>query len=77
MLPIAPSGLGTRDVALLTLLAPFGVQPEEAVALAMLMFASIVLSCPLGGYYWLTAKHRSNPKIQHENLLEKNAPFNS
>lgn len=53
ILPIAPSGLGTRDAALLTLLAPFGVDPSHAIALASLMFVSIVLSSGLGGWYWM------------------------
>lgn len=55
MLPIAPSGLGTRDAALLTLLAPYGIEPSQAVALALFMFVSIVLSSVLGGIYFSTA----------------------
>ncbi|MBM3230777.1 flippase-like domain-containing protein [Candidatus Peregrinibacteria bacterium] len=53
LLPIAPSGLGTRDAALVLLLAPYGIPPEQAVALAFLMFVSIILSGFLGGWYWL------------------------
>lgn len=53
LIPIAPSGLGTRDAVLLVLLAPYGVTPEQAVATALLMFASIILSGFLGGYYFL------------------------
>lgn len=53
LLPIAPSGLGTRDLALLTLLAPYGVEAANTVALAMLMFISILLSSTLGGWYAL------------------------
>lgn len=54
LVPIAPSGLGTRDAALLTLLAPYGVQGEQAVLLALLMFAIIIFSGILGLWYWLT-----------------------
>ncbi len=54
MLPIAPSGLGTRDAALIFLLAPYGVSAETAVALAMLMFLSTMLGGLLGGIYWLS-----------------------
>ncbi len=61
MLPVAPSGLGTRDAALIALLAPFGIAAERAVALAFLMFASIVLSSALGGWYWLRCPHRFRP----------------
>jgi len=53
LLPIAPSGLGTRDAALLLLLAPYGVSAEQAVSLAFLMFISIIFSGFLGGWYWL------------------------
>jgi uncharacterized membrane protein YbhN (UPF0104 family) len=53
LLPIAPAGLGTRDATLIFLLAPFGIEAERAVALAFLMFVSIILSGLLGGYYFL------------------------
>lgn len=53
LLPIAPSGLGTRDAALLLLLAPYGVSAEQAVSLAFLMFISIIFSGFLGGWYWM------------------------
>ncbi|MBT5237310.1 flippase-like domain-containing protein [Candidatus Peregrinibacteria bacterium] len=53
LLPIAPSGLGTRDAALLILLAPYGVSAEQAVSLAFLMFISIIFSGLLGGWYWV------------------------
>ncbi|MBU0458949.1 flippase-like domain-containing protein [Patescibacteria group bacterium] len=56
VLPIAPSGLGTRDAALIALLAPFGIQSEQAVAMALLMFASIVISSLYGAGLWVTSK---------------------
>lgn len=56
LLPIAPSGLGTRDVALLTFLAPYGIESANTIALSMLMLASILLSCTLGGWYALHDK---------------------
>ncbi|OGJ55149.1 hypothetical protein A2880_04665 [Candidatus Peribacteria bacterium RIFCSPHIGHO2_01_FULL_49_38] len=52
LLPIAPAGLGTRDAALLTLLTPFGIQAEQTVALAFMMFIGILFSSMLGGWYW-------------------------
>lgn len=57
-LPLAPSGLGTRDAALFTLLTPYGVTPAETVALGMLMFVSIVAGGIPGGWYWLTDRQR-------------------
>lgn len=53
LLPIAPSGLGTRDATFVILLAPYGVEAEKAVAFALLMFISIILSGFLGGWYWM------------------------
>lgn len=59
LLPIAPVGLGTREIALVTLLAPYGVPPEHAIALGLLMFLSILLSSIPGGFIWLTSSARS------------------
>lgn len=53
ILPIAPSGLGTRDMALITLLAPYGITAPHAVALASLMFLTQTLFGTLGAWYWL------------------------
>lgn len=58
MLPIAPSGLGTRDAALLTLLAAYGIQAEQAVYVAFLMFVQIIVSGFLGGWYWISGFRR-------------------
>lgn len=52
-LPVAPSGLGTRDASLAWLLAPLGIGAPLAVALSFLMFLSIVLSSLVGAWYWL------------------------
>jgi uncharacterized membrane protein YbhN (UPF0104 family) len=53
LLPIAPAGLGTRDAALLVLLAAYGVSGSQAVALALLMFCSILVMGIPGGFCWL------------------------
>jgi glycosyltransferase 2 family protein len=53
VLPIAPSGLGTRDAALVVLLRPHGVAPEQSVALALLMFAAMILVSCIGMVYWI------------------------
>jgi len=52
-LPVAPSGLGTRDASLAWLLAPLGIGAPLAVAFSFLMFLSIVLSSMIGAWYWL------------------------
>jgi hypothetical protein len=55
LLPIAPAGLGTREAALLALLAPYGISAPEAVAWGLLMFTSIIASSLPGGYYFMTS----------------------
>ena len=56
LLPIAPAGLGTRDAALIALLAVYGITSSQAVALAMLMFCSILIMGIPGGLCWITQK---------------------
>lgn len=53
LLPIAPSGLGTRDASLIWLLHPLGIGASQAVALSFLMFVSIVVSSLIGAWYWV------------------------
>jgi uncharacterized membrane protein YbhN (UPF0104 family) len=53
LLPIAPSGLGTRDAALLTLLLPFGLASGQIVAFSLLIFLMILLSGIPGFFYWI------------------------
>ncbi len=62
LVPIAPSGLGTRDTALIILLSSYGVATHEAVSLGILMFSLLILSGSLGLYYWAIKKN-------HEDLL--------
>ncbi len=52
-IPIAPSGLGTREAALITFLTPYGVPSTQTVTLSLLMFTSIILSVLPGALYWL------------------------
>lgn len=53
MLPLAPSGLGTRDAALVWLLFPYGVVAEQTLALTFLMFISLVITSVPGVWYWI------------------------
>lgn len=55
-IPIAPSGLGMRETAFITLLAPHGVAASQAVALAITMFLIIIAGSSLGLWYWLRDK---------------------
>lgn len=59
ILPIAPSGLGTRDAALLSLLARYGVAPSQAVAVSLLIFCAILVTSIPGAYYWLRPRSSS------------------
>lgn len=52
-IPIAPSGLGTRETAFIALLAPYGVAASQAVAFAVTMFLLIIAGSSLGLWYWL------------------------
>lgn len=56
MLPIAPSGLGTRDATLIFLLAPYGIASADAIALALLMFLSMITWNATGVWYWVFHK---------------------
>jgi len=67
LLPIAPSGLGTRDATLLILLAPYGATTEQIISLSFLMFISTILGSLLGGYYLL----RSSGLNSNSNLIEQ------
>lgn len=58
-IPIAPSGLGTREAALITFLAPYGTAAPQAVAFAVMMFLFIIASSTLGLWYWIRDGHRS------------------
>ncbi len=49
LIPISFSGLGTRDVLLVTILEPYGVEPEMAIVVATLMFGVFVFFAMLGG----------------------------
>ena len=53
LIPISPSGFGTRDAALVTLLAPYDISPESAVALGFLMFSTILISAIPGLFEWM------------------------
>ena len=56
LLPIAPAGLGTREATMMTLLVPIGVNAAQTVAFSMLIFAVIVSTGMLGGWYWIREK---------------------
>jgi uncharacterized membrane protein YbhN (UPF0104 family) len=53
ILPVAPSGLGTRDAALQAFLVPAGAAPPMVLALSLLLFLEILASNVIGGWYWL------------------------
>lgn len=53
VLPVSINGVGLRESALVTLLAPYGVAPEPAVAIGLLWLASGVLVGLIGGVLFL------------------------
>ncbi|MCH8304768.1 MAG: flippase-like domain-containing protein, partial [Candidatus Marinimicrobia bacterium] len=61
LLPVSISGIGTRDVALVVLLKPFGISAEEAVAFSLSILAIFMIDIAIGFLFSL-----SNP-IKKEN----------
>jgi len=55
LVPISLGGLGVREVALASLLAPFGVAPTLAIAQALVWQSILFSTGLLGGIAWLTA----------------------
>lgn len=53
MLPISLSGIGVREGSLVILLQEYGVSSSHAVALAFLLFASVLVGNSLGGLFEL------------------------
>jgi uncharacterized protein (TIRG00374 family) len=51
--PLTPSGLGTRDAAVLLLLQPLGVAPGQAVALSLLLYGVLQCWSLVGGVVYL------------------------
>lgn len=62
-IPIAPSGLGTREAALIAFLAPHGTTAPQAVAFAVMVFLFIMVSSTLGLWYWVQDSHRPRVPI--------------
>ena len=48
LIPVSISGIGTRDVALIVLLKPFGISAEEAVALSLSILAIFMIDIFIG-----------------------------
>ncbi len=58
-LPISPSGLGTREAALLAILIPYGVEAEHVVALSTMMLLQLIILAIIGGWYWIRGVKRN------------------
>lgn len=58
-LPISPSGLGTREAALLAVLIPYGVEAEHVVALSTMMLLQLIILAIIGGWYWIRGVKRN------------------
>jgi uncharacterized membrane protein YbhN (UPF0104 family) len=53
LLPLSVNGMGLRELGTVALLAPLGVPPEQAVALALLQFAAFAAAGLAGGAFYL------------------------
>lgn len=51
LLPVSFSGLGVREGVTVALLTPYGVAPESALALSMLVFSFILIHAFMGGMF--------------------------
>ncbi len=61
--PLLPGGWGVGEVAYAFLLAPFGVDPTEAVGLSVLLrLLTLAVSLP-GGVLWMTARATPTPEV--------------
>ena len=65
MLPLSVGGFGLREGSLVVLLAPFGVAASGAVALSLVMFATVLLFGLLGGLVELGYALQASRKPAH------------
>ncbi len=64
MLPISWSGFGVREGSLILLLRPYGVLPEAAVGLSLLIFFRGALRALVGGLVETRSQFRSRSQGQ-------------
>jgi len=66
--PISVANLGVREVMLVVLLAPYGVEKPQALLMSMILFSVLVFMAVIGaGYqiFWTVTAKKSNPPINN------------
>jgi uncharacterized membrane protein YbhN (UPF0104 family) len=59
MLPITLGGLGVREISVVTLLASFGIQAEQALAVSLAVFTTMLAGAGLGVIFHLQPEKTS------------------
>jgi uncharacterized protein (TIRG00374 family) len=70
LIPLFPGGLGARDLAIVTILASSGINPEDAKAAQVVYTSLVILFALSGGIFFVFDKGRKNPN--NDNI--KNSP---
>ncbi len=66
--PISVANLGVREVMLVVLLAPYGVEKPQALLMSMILFSALIVMAVIGaGYqiFWAVTVKKSNPPINN------------
>ena len=70
LIPLFPGGLGARDLAIVTILASSGIQPEDAKAAQVIYTSLVVLFALSGGIFFVFDRGRK--KLAKEDLTNQN-----
>jgi uncharacterized membrane protein YbhN (UPF0104 family) len=66
--PVSVANLGVREVMLVVLLAPYGVEKPQALLMSMILFSALIVMAVIGaGYqiFWTVTAKKSNPPINN------------
>ncbi len=66
--PVSVANLGVREVMLVVLLAPYGVEKPQALLMSMILFSALIVMAVIGaGYqiFWTVTVKKSNPPINN------------
>ena len=70
LIPLFPGGLGARDLAIVTILASSGIQPEDAKAAQVIYTSLAILFALSGGIFFVFDRGRK--KLAKEDLTNQN-----
>ncbi|MCP4260946.1 MAG: flippase-like domain-containing protein [Planctomycetes bacterium] len=67
-IPVSIANLGVREVMLVVLLAPYGVEKPQALLMSMILFSALIVMAVIGaGYqiFWTVTAKKSNPPLNN------------